>query len=466
MVKSTFSVNIMRRVYYLLNLIIFVFVVQFLGCKKDPPSNPVGSNAYVNSWILDSLRRYYLWNESLPKKIIMDQEPQLFFRSLLHENDRFSYMVDPADPSSFPKSNRSQFGFDYSTLSSADGKLVFGVIKYVYNDSPASRNGLKRGDYISRINGQQLTTENAVVLQNELLTGDKGQLTLAALENNSLKDIQTVDLSRGMLLEQPLLREIFRLNTKIIGYLYINDFSRGIAQSAMSDFTVFKNEHIDALVVDLRYNPGGQVVEAAGIAGLISGLPFHTPFITYTGNKNGGRKTESIGQSASSDGTLQYNQILETGMKLKEVYILTSATTASAAEILINNLKPYVHVITIGEKTRGKDEASFVIKDMRPAKTISWEMHPIIYKLSNALGAGDYATGIVPQYHVNELEALPLKALPALDDPLIQRAIALIGGKESLDKKGSSKQSSVSSLRILTDSKREQTNQEILQINN
>ncbi|MDF2514948.1 MAG: peptidase [Sphingobacterium sp.] len=456
----------MKYIYFIISCIIVSLFSVLSSCKKDPPDFPVGSNAYVNSWILDSLRRYYLWNESLPKKINMDQEPQLFFRSLLHENDRFSYMVDPADPSSFPKSNRSQFGFDYSTLSSADGKLVFAVIKYVYNDSPASRNGLKRGDYISKINGQQLTTANAVVLQNELLTGDKGQLTLAALENNSLKDIQTVDLSRGMLLEQPLLRETFRLNTKIIGYLYINDFSRGIAQSAMSDFTVFKNEHIDALVVDLRYNPGGQVAEAAGMAGLISGLPFNTPFITYTGNMNGGRKTESIGQSASSDGTLQYNQILETGLKLKEVYILMSATTASAAELLINNLKPYVHVITIGEKTRGKDEASFVIKDMRPAKTISWEMHPIIYKLSNALGAGDYATGIVPQYHVNELEALPLKALPALDDPLIQRAIALIGGKESLDKKGSSKQSSVSSLRILTDSKREQTNQEILQITN
>ena len=396
----------------------------------------------------------------------MDQEPQQFFRSLLHENDRFSYMVNPSDPSSFPKSNRSQFGFDYSTLSSADGKLVFAVIKYVYNDSPASRNGLKRGDYISKINGQQLTASNAVVLQNELLTGDKGQLTLAALENNSLKDIQTVDLSRGMLLEQPILREIFRLNAKTIGYLYINDFSRGIAQSAMLDFTVFKNEHIDALLVDLRYNPGGQVAEAAGIAGLISGLPFHTAFITYTGNKNGGRKTESIGQSASSDGTLQYNQILETSLKLKEVYLLTSATTASAAEILVNNLKPYVNVITIGEKTRGKDEASFAIKDMQPTKTISWEMHPIIYKLSNALGAGDYATGIVPQYHVNELEALPLKVLPSLDDPLIQHAIALIGGSKSMYKRGASKQSSVSLLRILTDSKQEQTNHEILQINN
>ncbi|MCS4224066.1 S41 family peptidase [Sphingobacterium sp. BIGb0165] len=456
----------MKRVYYILNLIIFVFVAQLLGCKKDPPSYPVGSNSYVNSWILDSLRRYYLWNESLPKKINMDQEPQLFFRSLLHANDRFSYMVDPADPSSFPKSNRSQFGFDYSTLSSADGKLVFGVIKYVYNDSPASRNGLKRGDYISRINGQQLTTANAVVLQNDLLTGDKGQLTLAALENNSLRDIQTVDLSRGMLLEQPILREIFHLNAKTIGYLYINDFSRGIAQSAMSDFTVFKNEQIDALLVDLRYNPGGQVAEAAGIAGLISGLPFNTAFITYTGNKNGGRKTESIGQSASGDGTLHYNQMLESGLKLKEVYILTSPTTASAAEILINNLKPYAHVITIGEKTRGKDEASFVIKDMRPTKTIAWEIHPIIYKLSNALGSGDYATGIVPQYHVNELEALPLKVLPSLDDPLIQRAIALIGGSKSLNKRGASKQSSVSPLRILTDSKREQTYQEILQINN
>ncbi|MFU1856199.1 S41 family peptidase [Sphingobacterium sp. NGMCC 1.201703] len=456
----------MKRVYYILNLIVFLFVAQFLGCKKDPPSYPVGSNAYVNNWILDSLRRYYLWNESLPKKVNKDQDPQLFFKSLLHANDRFSYMVNPEDPGSFPKSNRNQFGFDYSTVSSADGKLVFGVVKYVYSDSPASRNGLKRGDYISKINGQQLTAANAVVLQNELLIGDKGQLTLAALENNSLKDIRTVDLNMGMLVEQPILRETFHLNAKTIAYLYINDFSRGIAQSAMSDFTVFKNENVDALIVDLRYNPGGQVAEAAGIAGLISGLPFDTPFIIYTGNKNGGRKTESIGQSASGDRTLQYQQVLETGLKLKEVYILTSATTASAAEILINNLKPYVNVITVGETTRGKDQASFVIKDMRPSKTISWEMHPIIYKLSNALGAGDYAAGIVPQYHANEFESLPLKALPSLDDPLIQHAIGLIGGSKSLDKRGASKQSSVSSLRILTDSKREQTNQNILHINN
>lgn len=466
MVKRVLSLNIMKRAYYILNLIIFIFVAQFLGCKKDPPSYPVGSNAYVNSWILDSLRRYYLWNESLPLKVNLDQEPQLFFRTLLHADDRFSYIVNPVDPSSFPKSNRSQFGFDYSTVSSADGKLVFAVIKYVYNDSPASRNGLKRGDYISKINGQQLTTANAVDLQKQFLTAEKGRLTLAALENNYLKDIRTVDLNRGMLLEQPIVREIFRLEAKTIGYLYINDFNRGIAQSAMSDFTVFKNENIDALVLDLRYNPGGQVAEAAGIAGLISGIPYDTPFITYTGNKNGGRKTESVGHSASSDGTLQYNQILEAGLKLKELYILTSATTASAAEILINNLKPYVHVITIGEKTRGKDEASFVIKDMQPTKTISWEMHPIIYKLSNALGAGDYADGIVPQYPISELETLPLKALPSLDDPLIQHAIARIGGSKSLDKRGVNKQPSVISLRILTDSKREQTDQEILQISN
>lgn len=462
----TFSVNIMKRSYYILNLIIFVFVAQFLGCKKDPPSYPVGSNAYVNTWILDSLRRYYLWNESLPKKINIDQEPQLFFRSLLHADDRFSYMVNPTDLNSFPKSNRSQFGFDYSTLASADGKLVFGVIKYVYFDSPASRNGLKRGNYISRINGKQLTATNAVALQKELLTGSSGQLTLAALENNSLKDLQTVNLSRGLLLEQPILRKIFKSDAKKIGYLYINDFSQGIAQSAIADFSVFRSENIDALIVDLRYNPGGQVAEASGLAGLISGLSFDTAFITYKGNKNGGRKTESIGQSATSDRTLQYSQILENSIGLKQVYILTTTTTASASEILINNLQPYVGVITIGEKTRGKDEASFVIKDMRPTKTISWEMHPIIYKLSNALGAGDYAAGIVPQYHVNELEALPLKVLPSPDDPLIQRAIALIEGSRSLAKRGASKQSLVSSLRILTDSKREQTNQEILQINN
>ncbi len=456
-----------RTFYY---LIVYTFILLLIsimsGCKKDPADHPVGSNAYVNTWILDSLRRYYFWNESLPKKPDLNQHPTVFFKSLLNAADRFSYMVDPQDPASYPPSNRNKFGFDYATVRTDDSNLIFGIIKYVYNDSPASRSGLKRGDYISRINGERLTTSNAGRLQNELSTSGEGRLTIATWEGDALKDLRTVDLIAGVILEQSVKQHIFQLDTKKIGYLYLNDFSPGLAQSVIPNFNLFKNETIDALIIDIRYNPGGQVAEAAGVAALISGLAYNTPFITYTGNKNGGRKTESIGHSASSDHSMQYSQLLEASLGLRQLYLLVTGTTASAAELLINDLRPYVNVITIGETTRGKDQASFVIKDMRQTKTISWELHPIIYKLSNARGEGDYSTGIVPQYHVNELEYLPLKELGAADDPLVQRVFTLIQDGISTRMRKDDPKIAIDDIHVLTDSRQMQTAYDLLQTRN
>lgn len=415
------------------NGIAIIFLLIILNsCKKDTPkpSYPAGSNQNINTWLLDSLKRYYYWSDALPGNPDITKTPLDFFASVRNASDRFSYILLPNDPSTVAPSNRGQYGFDYATIKKQNTGSVFGIIKFVLSDSPASRSGLNRGDYISKINNKTITEANAVALQQELLSGNKVTLTVAQLTGDELKDVRQVELTAGFTFEQPAISKIIENNNKKAAYLYVNDFSPGLAASLINTFAGFKAANVTELILDLRYNPGGQVAEAAGLSAMIApGVNYNTPFIIYKGNKNGGTRTESLGDAATFDHTSNFNTLLQNNLALQKVFILGTAATASAAEVMINNLKPYLQVILVGEKTRGKDEASFKIYDARIPKQVEWEMHPIVYKLSNASGNGGYSAGISPEIQVNELASLPLVPLGDINDPLVKAAMNRISGQ-------------------------------------
>ncbi|QNR82934.1 PDZ domain-containing protein [Pedobacter riviphilus] len=427
----TNSIIYLKRTTYYSIYFVILFLAILSSCKKGnkTPDYPIGSNENINTWILDSLKRYYYWNEQLPAKPNLSLSPKDFFNSIRNSSDRFSYISIPNDPSTATPSNRN-FGFDYATVSDQNSAKVIGVIKLVLKDSPASRAGLKRGDYISKINGKTLTVTNAQALQTEILNSDRFSMGLAELNNNTWTDTRTVELNKGIILDQREISKVIESDGKKIGYLYFLDFNGGLASSLTPVFSNFKAEGISELILDLRYNAGGQVAEAAGICAMIAkNISFDKPFITYRGNKNGGAKTESIGTAATFDGTVNFNTLLQQNLGLSRVYILSTAATASASEVIINNLKPFIQVVLIGEKTRGKDEASFRIFDARSPKQVNWEMHPIVYKLFNAQGSGGYASGITPDIAVNEMSILPLLQLGDAADPMVKAAIASITGK-------------------------------------
>jgi len=410
----------------------FIFLIIILpSCKKDKksPDYPAGSNENINTWIIDSLKRYYYWNEQLPSDPNIGLSPKDFFNSVRNSADRFSYLNIPNDATTIIPNNRN-FGFDYVTVSDQNSTKVIGIIKLVLKDSPASRAGLKRGDYISKINGKTLTLANAQALQDEILSSDHFSLGLAEQNNNTWTDTRTVELAKGVILDQKEISRVIESDGKKIGYLYFLDFNGGLASSLIPVFSNFKTEGISDLILDLRYNSGGQVAEAAAICAMIAqNISFDKPFITYKGNKNGGTRTESIGTAATFDRTVNFNVLLQQNLGLSKVYILSTAATASASEVMINNLKPFIQVIQVGEKTRGKDEASFRIYDTRSPKQVNWEMHPIVYKLFNAQGLGNYSAGINPDVAINEINTLPLLPFGDQADPLVKTAIARITGK-------------------------------------
>ena len=90
-----------------------------------------------------------------------------------------------------------------------------------------------------------------------------------------------------------------------------------------------------------------------------------------------------------------------------------------------------MQVIQMGGKTLGKDMAGFAITDDRKPKKISWQLHPVIYKVYNANGQGEYSNGISPQFPVDEYASLPLKSLGQADETLLQSALGKVSSKSA-----------------------------------
>ncbi|MFP8894184.1 MULTISPECIES: S41 family peptidase [Chryseobacterium] len=391
---------------------------------ESAPVFPEGSTEFVNLWVQDSMKRYYYWADEMPAKPDYQLPVKDFFKSLLSPKDRFSFMVNTEDSSSYPRSIRNMYGFDYTIVQLANNEVVT-VVKLVLQNSPAFNAGLERGMIITKVNGKVMTAANAEAMASFIKDQTVVELTVGKWQNGSVTDEKNITVYYGFSFEQPVLSKVFEKNGKKVGYMYIYDFPDGMTQTLYQKFGELKAAGVKELILDLRYNYGGSVSSAAALCSLIpSGLSSGSPFIIFKGNKNGGEVKRTFAQQIAYDPkALDFTTLRANALGLQKVFILTSNSTASAAEIVVNNLKPYMQVIQIGDTTLGKDMAGFVVEDKRKPRKISWQIHPVIYKVFNASGAGEYSSGISPQSNVNEFAGLPLLPLGDPNETLISSAL-------------------------------------------
>ncbi|KMQ63220.1 peptidase S41 [Chryseobacterium angstadtii] len=378
------------------------------------------------------MKRYYYWADQMPAKPDYHLPVKDFFKSLLYSLDRFSFAVNTQDPSSYPRSVRNMYGFDYAVIQLAGGNVVT-TVKLVMKNSPAFNSGLQRGMMITKINGKVITAANAEELTSAIKDQTVIELTVGNWKNGAVADEKNLTIYYGYSSEQPVESRIFEKNGKKTGYLYIYDFPDGMTPSLSQKFAAFKAAGVQELIIDLRYNYGGSVSSAAALCSMIpSGITSSSPFIIYKGNKNGGEVKRTFSQQIAYDpNAVDFNTLRANALGLSKVYVLTSQSTASASEIVINNLKPYIQVVQVGDLTLGKDMAGFVVEDKRKPKKISWQLHPVIYKVFNANGQGSYSNGIPPQITAGEYTTLPLLPLGDQEETLISSALNNIYSKSA-----------------------------------
>ncbi len=419
----------------------------FSACKKDgpEPDYPAGSDEYINDWILDTMQVYYYWNSSLPKSPDLFKAPLDFFATLKNSQDRFSRIYNTSIAESYYPSPVQNFGFELILYDKGNGNIQTTVALVVPN-SQAQHARLQRGQAINSINGTVPTEYNIQGLIRTAVTARTMSLDIAGLEPITLAGTTISENS-------VYLYKVFDQASRPTGYLFYNSFDGRYRNNLLQAFASFKQAGVSELIIDLRYNAGGDVGVCAALAAALSTVTENDYFLEYRGNSRAGTRKETFAKTISKtySGTpFSFAEIQQMRLSLDRVFILTGGHTASAAEFLVKSLRPWTEVIQIGETTLGKDMASFSIRDGNTGKNNAWSIEPMVFKLYNASGEGDYPTGLVPDVIKQELSK-PLLPLGDPNDPLISEALARISGRSN--RASSSTKTEEETPRILHDSR-------------
>ncbi|CAD0007742.1 S41 family peptidase [Flavobacterium chungangense] len=410
-----------------IRILAFLFLIlSILSCQSDdsPVSYEKGSNQYTNIWIHEQMKKYYYWNEDLPVLTNLSLGPKEYFQKLLKTDDVYSYALHPELPETVPQSLRQKFGFDVSFMQ-YEGR-VYGVILYTLYDSPAKNNGLFRGQLITKVDDVELNLSNYDNIYKSMRGA--GQLNLQIVSysaQSGFSKAKQVSLLQGFSFSQPVFHQVITENKIKIGYVEIPHFDVGQANLFSQIFQELKNQQIKELVLDLRYNGGGDISSATALSIILApNIKSGDLFIQFEGNENGGIVKQSFQQSLeSNESSVSFDALRNVHPNIQKLYVLCSKRTASASEIIINNLKPFMEVITIGEKTVGKDVAGFPIEDDRLLGKRGWILYPSIYKLFNSRHEGDYSKGINPLVNRDELQNPEIFPLGNHSEVLLKTAI-------------------------------------------
>jgi carboxyl-terminal processing protease len=404
------------------------------ACKKEVPWQPTDSLGKLNKWVYDSMQLYYYWSAEMPAHPDYSLPTQEFFKSVLSPKDRFSW-ISNRNAVGAPKTTAELYGFHYAlAIHPFDTQKLVGVITCVVPGSNASSRGYKRGMLFTAVNDKIITPQNRLFVITAL-QAESVILQLAAFNNDqtALVDSARVGMQSSIVSQRSIYAtNVFEQNGKKTGYLAYFLCAEKDDALLLQSMQKLKNEGISECIIDLRYNPGGSVASATKLAAML--VPSFNPnstFITYRGNKHGGTVKQSFQETISFSGSVSGKNMSDLQSRnpgLSRVFILTSPATASAAELLTHNLAPYITVIRIGETTLGKDEASFQIEDKRSPRQVEWLMVPIVYKIADGSGKGDYATGLVPDHQVVETSRWPLSPIGQPGDLPVDKALTLIYG--------------------------------------
>ncbi len=440
----------MKRKFFISLLIVSVL---FVSCFEDVDDNlEPASTIDIQNFIYRGLNFFYVYKADTPElanDAFANQSelndflnnydtPETLFEYLKSPQDRFSalypdYTLIENALNGITLSNGMEFGLVYYPDGSNN---VFGYVRYVLPNTDAQTQGLVRGDYFTTIDGQQLNENNF----NELLSSNSYTIGLATFNGSTFTPTgENVLLNKTQYNENPIYQtKTFDINGQKIGYVMYNGFIRDYDSELNNAFAQLKSEGVTSLVLDLRYNGGGSVETATDLATMITGQ--FNGQVFYKEFWNDDRQAE-YSENGLFDGSIS-NGTLTNSLNLSQVYILTTRRTASASELVINGLKPYINTIQVGDTTTGKFQASFLLYDA-PAPQFSrneaninhtYVMLPLVFKTANVAGVTDYVDGLFPDITLQE-DYFNLGQLGDENEPFLATALFEIAGRPAPVKK-------------------------------
>ena len=434
-------------------LFVAVALLFTVSCEKepepDPDPDPGISNEIltINNWIWEGLNDLYLWEEFIPNlDPDLQKNPEAFFYKLLYSADHDSWIVDDYE------ALLARFeGVELATgISMSAGILqsnqVVGVVEFVSPGSPAEDSGVVRGDVIVTIDGKYPTRDDYFDLyyQNTATFGFGSWDGTRMVLNGKTAKLTATELSQNPFVH----REVIDYQGKKIGYFVYTSFTPGPNDEWLEEINTvlgeFQTAGVSEVIVDLRYNGGGYMyvtAQMASILGPASAVANHSILASQVWNDGYTQywKESDLDNDGQPDGDESGRLLIrlpdsDLNLNLSNLYFLTSPNTASASELLMVGLDPYMNVVQVGDTTYGKCYGSVTVDDWANPKRHNWAMQPIVLKYSNAIGYTDFVDGIPPDFY--EVEDWPFfEPFGSVDDPLLAEALTQITGVAPATKK-------------------------------
>ncbi|MEM9833608.1 MAG: S41 family peptidase [Bacteroidota bacterium] len=361
-------------------LLLLIAIPILWSCQEDEEVAPPPLDEEIS--LIDTtyriMQEWYLWNAEAPEINPNDYETaNAIIDAFRHPLDKWSYIQEEETYDNF--FNNAQYeGYGFRMQFDDNDQLR---VAFTYRDSPFGRLGVDRSWIINRINGKDMST----IVANGGVTREISDPT---------NTFELID-DEGNIITETLTKETIGINTVLhhqildvsglkVGYLVFNSFLATSIDELEPVLKEFQEVGIDELILDLRYNGGGRVNVAEYLAANIVGNQANgRNFIEYIFNEQQSQQNQEV----------PFNEA-EYPLNLDRLITITSRSTASASELVINGLAPFMDVVSVGENTSGKPVGSF------PFRFGGYAINPISFKIANDDGEGEYFQGFAPDAFV------------------------------------------------------------------
>lgn len=389
----------MRRSVICLYAIGLLFPSLFLASCGQDRSGEYYALIGAKTWMYEVMQQHYLFYEDLPaeEELNFFNRPEAFLQSVVSSRDQkngsvFSH-IDSVNVSRV-QSDYPTFGLEGALIRNANGDYVVHIL-YVYPDSPAAEVGLKRNDWVVDVNGRALNTGNYVEYFQRPVSSCRYRV---ATVKDGLPDTSYIDMPAPRMINQPsvLTSKMISVGSRKAFYILYNSFETADEDLLKVAFNEAMVQSPDDIILDLRYNPGGYVSTAQLLSTVLAPQgAMGQPWMNMIFND----KTEPQTQTYTFDSGLLQGV---SNLSYEHLYVITTSNTASAAEIIINTLRPYLgdRLLQVGTSTFGKNVAQSLFTDESYPQLEFWLTTAYV---SNSEGFYEYYdNGLQPDYEAEE----------------------------------------------------------------
>lgn len=336
--------------------------------------------------VLDIMREAYLWEDEMPVVDLADYEtPEEVLDALRYRReeggesvlvDRYSRISQQTEFHAFYEEGQ-MVDAGFTTMADATGALR---VAFVFEGTPAAQRELRRGDTILGVNGktvEEIQEQELWDIAGPDEPGVKVRYDVRHLDGSE----ETLEVEKALItIDTVQTTSILDSTAGKVGYLHLTSFIGPTEAALREAFATFQAEGVSELVLDMRYNGGGRLNVAVLLGSLIGGKSLaNEPLCRLTHND----------QLRDLDGDLTMAEEPE-AIGVTRLVTLADRGTASASEVVINGLEPFMDVRLVGDTTYGKAVGS------ESFKYCDQVLSPITFVLENAEGFGDYHFGLAP----------------------------------------------------------------------